>query len=84
MLYWLVRITCLRSWILVSVSGALGLAGCGGHVQTASYDSYSEADTDDYSAGRTRIEALNEDGKREITNEQNLPSPGWSARQAAW
>ena len=48
------------------MSGALGLAGCGGHVQTASYDSYSEADTADYSAGRTRIDVLNKDGKKEI------------------
>ena len=60
------------------------LASCGGQVQTASYDSYSEADAAVHSAGRTRIEVLNEDGKREITNEQSLPSPGRGARQAAW
>ena len=69
MLYWLVRVRCLRFWVLVKVSGALVLASCSGHVQTASYDSYSEADAADHSAGRTRIEASNEDAKKEIRYE---------------
>lgn len=64
------------SSILVTVSGSLVLVVYGGHRQTTSYDSSSEADKVVYSARLTHIEALNDDGKRKIKNEQSLSSSG--------
>ena len=61
------------------MSVALVLVGYSGERQMASYESNSQAVTASCSAERSRIEVVNEDGKREIKNEQSLPSPGWGA-----